>query len=417
MSVELKEVIKRTLSNLNKNSILATPHEYSKEFCKVANTISLSLGECKKFADTVSKLSKNEQLFIKENDLTTFEDIIPLLLKRVNKDGIESMANIIKDSLQPSITINLNEDLHAFSVKIGDSPELLFESDIQEEIKKFIEQRINLDKNELDQKAKEIAKVMTYITKYLAEAIDSNSHGSSHISDIAKDIESLDASNHNDLVHMKVKLVDAAKSIESAMSQTTDKLKDGHTQVQKLQNKIKQLESELESSKKESDTDHLTGLLTRRAYDRQSSKIEELYIRNNVNYALVFFDIDHFKKVNDDYGHDAGDVILTTFAKVLLKSTRDLDIVGRYGGEEFVAILHFNNEDEIKDYIKRVKSIITGHKFKYNKLKIPITFSAGVTIRDQNSSYDDSIHNADKLLYQAKNTGRNRIIFQDGTIL
>ena len=210
-------IAKETLSNLEKKSIAATPNAYAKEFCISAKKINLSTKECRKFEEIILKLSKNEQIIVKEKSLTTFEDIIPILLKRVNQDNIENMATLINDSLQPSISINLNENLHKFSVKIGNSPELIFESDIQKEIKKFIEQRITLDKSELDKKAKEIAKVMTFMTKYLADAIDSNSHGSSSISDIAKDIESLDASNHQDLVNMKGKLVDAAKSIEDAM--------------------------------------------------------------------------------------------------------------------------------------------------------------------------------------------------------
>ena len=158
-------------------------------------------------------------------------------------------------------------------------------------------------------------------------------------------------------------------------------------------------------------------MLTRRAYDRYSKKIDDNYNRNKVDYAVIFFDIDHFKKVNDTYGHDAGDVILSTFAKVLDKSTRDLDIVGRYGGEEFISLLHFNDVKEIETYISRVKSIVTEHKFKYDNLKIQITFSAGVTLRSENNSYSDAIKKADELLYQAKQTGRNKIVFKSGIIL
>jgi len=413
----LNYVVKETLHNLTKKSILATPSEYAKEFCNVAKKINFTTKECKIFEDILNHLSKDESKIVHDEKLSSVEDIVYLLLKRVPKDNLKQMSELIGKSLQPSISINLNDELHQFSIKIGNSPELIFESEIQEEIQKFIENRINIDKDVLKLKAQEIAKVMTYMTKYLTEAIDTNKHSSSSISDIAKDIASLDSTNQETLSSMQSKLVSAAKSIENAMEKTTTKLKDGHSQVQSLQSKIEKLEKELAQTKKESDTDHLTGLLTRRAFDRYIKKIEDNYVRHNVDYAIVFFDIDHFKSVNDNYGHDAGDVILATFAKVLLRSTRESDIVGRYGGEEFVAIIHFTKQSELEDYIKRVKSIVTGHKFKYKNLKIPITFSAGVTIRSNNKSYENAIEIADKLLYQAKSTGRNKIIFENGVEL
>ena len=411
------ELVKKTIINLSEQSIHATPRAYAKEYCAIANSINLDIEECRRFKEVVQQLSDDEQFEVDINGIETFYDLIPLLLNRVSTDNLNNMATMISESLQPSISINLDEDLHKFSIKIGDSPELLFENDIQEEIKKFIEKRIHLDKNELNKKAKEIAQVITVMTKFLAEAINSSSQGSSDISDIAKDIELLDTSNPEHITVMQGKLINAAKSIETAISKNTDTLKSGQTKVQKLEEKIQELEKQLESSRKESEFDHLTGVLTRRAYDRYAQKIDDNYNRNNVDYAVIFFDIDHFKKVNDTYGHDAGDVILSTFAKVLQKSTRDLDVVGRYGGEEFIALVHFNDIEEISTYVSRVKSIVTNHKFKYDNLKIQITFSAGVTLRSENNSYNETIKKSDELLYQAKQTGRNKVIFKNGTII
>jgi len=411
------DIVKKTLINLTNKSIHATPRAYAKEYCNVAHSINFTVDECLRFEEILKQLSEDEKFEVDINGIETFYDLIPLLLKRVSKENINNMASIISESLQPSISINLDEELHKFSIKIGNSPELLFENDIQKEIKKFIEKRINLDKTELNKKAKEIAQVITVMTKFLSEAIHTNSQGSSNISEIAKDIESLDTSNPEHLSVMQGKLVNAAKSIETAMTKSTNTLKNGQDKVQILEAKIQQLEKELDTSKKESEFDHLTGVLTRRAYDRYAQKIDDNFNRNKVDFAVIFFDIDHFKKVNDTYGHDAGDVVLSTFAKVLQRSTRDLDVVGRYGGEEFISLIHFNDIEEIKTYVSRVKAIVTEHKFKYDNLKIQITFSAGVTLRSQNKSYNDTVKKADELLYQAKQTGRNKIIFKDGTTL
>ncbi|MBI3873861.1 MAG: GGDEF domain-containing protein [Arcobacter sp.] len=322
------------------------------------------------------------------------------------------MANLLQKSMKPSISLTLNEDLHRFSVKIGNSPELIFESDIQHEIEKFIDERIELDQEELEKKAREITLLMTYMTKFLGDTIDINSKGGDSISKITKELESIDSSDG--LLAMQGKLVGAANSINTHISKTTQSLKRGKDGVMALQKKIELLESELHSLRKENEIDHLTGLLTRRWYDRQSKKLDADFTRNDIDYAVVFFDIDHFKKVNDTYGHDAGDVILSTFAKVLLKSTRDTDILGRYGGEEFIALLHFKTKEELYEYMQRVKSIVTGHMFKYNDIKISISFSAGVSFRSKHQTHEDSVKKADELLYKAKNSGRNKIIFEDG---
>jgi diguanylate cyclase (GGDEF)-like protein len=253
------------------------------------------------------------------------------------------------------------------------------------------------------------------MTKFLGDVIDKSAKGTASISEIANEIKDVDASDEKELLALQEKLVQAAESIEEHMKQTNKTLEKGKDGVEALQKKIEKLEEELDQVKRENEIDHLTGLLTRRWYDRQSKRFDDQYRRNGIDYAVVFFDIDHFKKVNDTHGHDAGDVVLSTFAKVLLKSTRDTDVLGRYGGEEFVGLIHFNEEKELVQYVKRIKSIITGNKFKYKDIKIPITFSAGIAIRGEYDSHDDTVKKADELLYQAKQTGRNKIICAKGT--
>ncbi len=410
----MREIVRATLLNLEQQKILPTPRAYSNEFCKVAKSINFTIEECKRFEEIVKRLSNDEQSYVKSNNISDLDGLIPLLLKRLKKENLENVANILQKSMKPSISLTLNEDLHQFSIKIGNSPELIFENDIQHEIEKFIDERIKLDQEELEKKAKEITVLMTYMTKFLEDTIDINSRGSDNIHKIAQEIEGIEANDTTTLKEMQGKLVGAAKTIETHMVQSNESLKSGKKSVMALQKKIELLEKELQEVRKESEIDHLTGLLTRRWYDRQSKRFDDNYVRNGTNYAIAFFDIDHFKKVNDTYGHEAGDVILSTFAKVLLKSTRDTDILGRYGGEEFISLVQFTDKSELYTYMSRIKSIVTGHMFKYNDIKIPITFSAGVTIRSSNTTHESSVKKADELLYKAKQTGRNKIIFEDG---
>ena len=136
------DIVKKTLLSLTKKSIHATPSAYAKEYCSIANSINLSVDECDRFKEVIQQLSGDEKFEVDINGIETFYDLIPLLLNRISKNNLNNMASIISQSLQPSISINLDEELHKFSIKNGDSPELLLENDIQEEVKKFIEKRI-----------------------------------------------------------------------------------------------------------------------------------------------------------------------------------------------------------------------------------------------------------------------------------
>ncbi|XOB61098.1 diguanylate cyclase [Campylobacterota bacterium DY0563] len=419
MESKVQKVVKDTILSLHEKGIPATPNEYHKEFCKFSKIHNLTIQECELFKTLVSKLSKNEQIEIEKKDITTFEDLIPILLNRVSKDNLNSLAKIFQQSIVPSISIDINEERNKFSIKIGDSPALMFEEDIQKEMQNYITKRFEADKKVVKQKTAEIAKMLTLMGQYFNDAIQSSGNGSENVSSIKSEIQSIDMQTPDikTLTSLQTKLIDAAKSIEDEMNNVGEKLTSGKSEVETLEQQVKRLQKELEKTREESIKDHLTGLLTRRAYDEAIKKIENTFIRNNTQYAIVFFDIDHFKKINDNYGHEAGDVILSTFAKILGKNTRDLDVVSRYGGEEFVAVVHFNLKRELLKYLKRIKSIIQANSFVYKNQKIHLTFSAGVSIRNNHSSYDSTIQKADMLLYEAKESGRDRIILEDGTVI
>ncbi|MCK5110232.1 MAG: diguanylate cyclase [Arcobacteraceae bacterium] len=416
---EISNITKQTLTNLSNSNIDATPKAYEIEFCKVANNINLSIDECKYFKYALSQLSDDELKQQKDKKIESLYDLIDILLQRIEKKNIDKMSHLVQQSLKPSISLSISEDLESFSIKIGDSPSLLFEKSIQQEMEKFIEERFEVDKRIVARKTADIARLVTLMSKYLGDAIDSNKHGSSNVSNIKGEIESISVagSTREELNKLQSKLVQAAITIENEMDAVNKNLESGKSKVSDLEDKIKQLESDLVQSKKESSTDHLTGLLTRRAYDIEIEKFEENYTREGQDYAIVFFDLDHFKKVNDDYGHDCGDVVLRTFAQILLKLTRKTDIVGRYGGEEFVAAIRYHDEEELLKYLRRIKSLVTTNKFKYKDLKLHITFSAGVDLRSKHDNYLDTMQQTDLLLYNAKDEGRDQIHLASGIVI
>ncbi len=380
-----------------------------------STNFNLSGDETTYFKNTLLKLSKSEIVNYKKKVETVY-DVIEILLKRIEGKNIDKMSKLFQQSIQPSISLSIGDDLQSFSIKIGDSPSLIFEESIQQEMEKFIENRFEVDKKVVAQKTADIARLVTLMSKYLGDAIDSSKNGSSTVSKIKDSIQSIDiaGTTKDELNRLQSKLVQAAITIENEMNNVNDNLVTGKDEVKKLETRINELESELNITKEKSNKDHLTGTLVRRAYEEELEKYENLYQRTGEDFAIVFFDIDHFKKVNDLYGHEGGDVILKTFSALLLKLTRDTDVIGRYGGEEFVAIVRYKNVEELITYISRLKTIVTKNNFIYNEHKIHITFSAGVEIRTNNTSVSDTVNNADKLVYKAKNSGRNKIILWNG---
>jgi diguanylate cyclase (GGDEF)-like protein len=126
---------------------------------------------------------------------------------------------------------------------------------------------------------------------------------------------------------------------------------------------------------------------------------------------LVLADIDHFKNINDTYGHQVGDTVLISIANILTSSSRPMDIIFRYGGEEFLLYLPGTTMDAAKIALERIRTAIQKHRTQTELIQmVKVTMSFGATILKKNQPIQDSISFADKALYQAKETGRNKVV-------
>jgi len=157
-------------------------------------------------------------------------------------------------------------------------------------------------------------------------------------------------------------------------------------------------------------TDDLTRLPNRKLIKQIIKKEIIICNKNNRTFCLAIIDIDFFKNVNDKYGHNVGDSVLTLFARYLSKIKQDDDIVGRWGGEEFILILKCTNQSESIIKLNEIRLKISQHAFVVNQQKIKLTASFGVC-QYQYPEYDYKklFIDADKALYQAKNAGRNQV--------
>jgi diguanylate cyclase (GGDEF)-like protein len=183
--------------------------------------------------------------------------------------------------------------------------------------------------------------------------------------------------------------------------------------------KIKHLQDDLKRSNELllelSNTDHLTGLFNRRFLMESLDKEVQRASRKDGQVALLMLDIDHFKRINDNYGHLQGDVVLQKVSLHIQRELRNYDIAARYGGEEFVAVLPDTTLKEAFHVADRIRLSVQGMCFAGALAKEQITASLGVATFPS-PCYDDIdglLRAADEALYQAKEEGRNRVVISD----
>ncbi len=159
-------------------------------------------------------------------------------------------------------------------------------------------------------------------------------------------------------------------------------------------------------------TDALTKTFTRRYLDMQLYREIEHFKRHNRNFSTIMIDIDHFKMINDTHGHQAGDNILINMANIFKETVREVDIVCRYGGEEFTIICPNTDSNNALIVAERVRQNVENFKFIVPQGEIKVTISLGIAEFEQNCTLEDSeiIKKADLALYHAKETGRNQTI-------
>lgn len=157
-------------------------------------------------------------------------------------------------------------------------------------------------------------------------------------------------------------------------------------------------------------TDPLTQTHNRASFNDSISREMSLAVRNAKNLSVIFFDIDHFKTINDTYGHDCGDTTLALSAKWIKENLRDSDIVFRYGGEEFVILLSDTDAHGAELLAERIRASIEHHTIAYGMDTIKITASLGVSTLREDDTIESFIKRADDAMYTAKKRGRNQVI-------
>ena len=203
-------------------------------------------------------------------------------------------------------------------------------------------------------------------------------------------------------------MVAESRSVQSVVAQTQVKLQEEHSKAHALSERVKTLEDEIRKLSDEVSTDPLTQIANRRgmmrAFEAEQARVE----RQGTTLAIGLLDVDNFKKLNDQLGHQTGDEALKFLARRVSECLRPVDVVARYGGEEFVVMLPDTPADEGQQALTRLQRTLSAEFFTHDEHKVFITFSAGVTAYRPGEPIEAALERADIGLYEAKRTGKNR---------
>jgi diguanylate cyclase len=203
-------------------------------------------------------------------------------------------------------------------------------------------------------------------------------------------------------------MVEESRAMQATVAQSQSRMQQEHTRATELSDKVRELEDQIRKLSDEVSTDPLTQIANRRgmmrAFEAEQARVE----RTGTTLAIGLLDVDNFKKLNDQMGHQTGDEALKFLARRVSECLRPVDVVARYGGEEFVVMLPDTPVDEAQQILTRLQRTLSAEFFTHEDKKVFITFSAGVTLYRKGEPIEASLERADVALYEAKRTGKNR---------
>lgn len=205
--------------------------------------------------------------------------------------------------------------------------------------------------------------------------------------------------------------LDAVRAVQGVLESRRERQQ---RQVAEMSKRLETLGSQLEIARRESTTDGLTHLFNRRAFDDQLPRTSELARLRHTGAALLIIDVDHFKAVNDTWGHPAGDAVLRTIAHETIRVfKRKGDFVARYGGEELAVLLVDVDPAETARQADKARESIAAAIIPWEGASLHVTASVGVALWRADETPEAWLGRADSALYAAKHTGRNRVTINE----
>ena len=365
----------------------------------------------KKETDDQVELVKDE---IKESINTGIDleqainSLSSLIEKMVLPADLQAEANLINRQLNQ----NMSEEVFLTSLE----KTIVITADILARVKK--------EKNEIEEFLKQLTARLHELDKDIRETARirelTHQHGMKMTDGMKSEMKTMEEGiqNINNLDELKTsiqsRVILLRNHVDTFIIKEGEKDKEASSVIEQLKQQVKEMESEAEELKQQIEKerlqtlrDVLTEIPNRLAYDERLKLEIANFRRNQTPFTLVVWDIDFFKKVNDNYGHAAGDQVLKLVASILNKNMRDTDFIARYGGEEFVSLLPGTDLKNAQIITDKLRNLIAESNFHFRDEAVSITVSCGYAEIKLNEEGENLFIRADKALYKAKQNGRN----------
>ena len=279
----------------------------------------------------------------------------------------------------------------------------------KKEIERFLEQ--------LTEQLHDLDKYLTQSKEVQQEAAQLRNEFDSRMDDHVREIkQSVDAATDLDLLKssLRTRLDTIHHYLEEDQRREVERARQTEEEIERLTSKLEQMEQETDSLRERIEQerelalrDPLTGLFNRLAYDERIAHEFARWKRYKRPLSIAIFDLDHFKQINDRYGHKAGDKVLKLVAELFQNQIRETDFIARYGGEEFVLIMTEAEIENARTIVDKLRRSAAACNFHYHGTPVSITLSCGFTSLRQGDTPGLTFERADKALYRAKAEGRN----------
>jgi len=364
--------------------------------------------------DIKMPIMDGHEMIIKIKELNPNQHIIVLSAYGDLKNLINLFQNGIDDFIiKPILSKNLNIALLNCAKKIQKDKEYIFQQTLLEEIITFQENLLVV----LDEKQNIIFSNKKFLDFFSLDSLEEFHEKYKRLAylfiedkeffvpKVTGDKEWIDNIQSLDDNKRVVSLIDVNNISPKAFLINVNQIKtSGHSIVSFSE--VTNMTIEKKILKEKAFSDELTGIYNRAYFNEVVKQEFSSFHRDNSVFSLIIFDIDYFKKFNDTYGHQTGDIILQELTQLVEKKTRQADLFARLGGEEFIKILHNTKLYTAINVAEHLREVIENHSFN-NQLNVTCSF--GVSEISKDDSIDDLIKKADDALYKAKRDGRNRV--------
>ncbi|MCK6388276.1 MAG: diguanylate cyclase [Zoogloea sp.] len=263
-------------------------------------------------------------------------------------------------------------------------------------------------KHELDDAQTRLKEMLKTFVDRLGEFADSTGDYHTSIEESAGRIAA--ARDIAELTDVIADVMRETRAVQESTQRSRGEIEELRQQANQANAEIARLQAELEQTSELIRHDPLTGMLNRKGLDEALSREAAFAQRRGTPLCLGLLDVDNFKQINDTHGHQTGDEALQHLASVIRENVRPQDSVGRYGGEEFVVLLPDTTLDSAAAALVRLQRALTKRFFLARQQKLLITFSAGVAQLRSDEQPEHAVDRADKAMYIAKRSGKNRVI-------